>query len=313
MRPINHGRLAYFEAVCATGSVRGAADRLNTSPSVVTRQVGLLERELGVALFERKARGMAPTDAAGHLRDYRRGCEAHRQQLAERLAAIARLDEGHVRIVLSEGYADHLMAHIVGPFCAAHPKLEVAVDGLPVRDIIREVAEDAAHFGLAYNPQADARLNVIASVAAPAQLLLRRDHPLAQRRRPVTVAQIQDFPFGAMPEGYGVSQLVEALEYAEHVRLRPAFTSTSVVALRRYVRTTLGVAIIGAGVAAADDVVGGELVMLPIAHPICAGAKLRLLVRRGRPLSAPAARLLADLRARLASFVGSAAPRRKER
>jgi len=64
-----------------------------------------------------------------------------------------------------------------------------------------------------------------------------------------------------MPRGYGVSQLVEALEYSEHVKFRPAFLSSSVAALRRYVRATHGVTILGAGVAAATEVARGEVVM----------------------------------------------------
>jgi DNA-binding transcriptional LysR family regulator len=120
------------------------------------------------------------------------------------------------------------------------------------------------------------------------------------------VSQLSEFPFASMPKGYGVSQLVDALEYSEHVRFRPAFISSSIAALRRYVKATHGVAIIGAGVAAAAEMARGELTMLDIDHPICSKAKLRLVARRARPLSPAASRLLANIRSRLASFGVSA-------
>ncbi len=50
--------LHVFASVAATGSVTRSADALFRAQSAVTRSVRDLEEELGVALFERKARGM---------------------------------------------------------------------------------------------------------------------------------------------------------------------------------------------------------------------------------------------------------------
>jgi DNA-binding transcriptional LysR family regulator len=62
---------AFYEVVC-TGSIRRASERLNTSPSSVSRQIALLEHEIGTALFDREATGMTPTHAGRLVAEYAR-------------------------------------------------------------------------------------------------------------------------------------------------------------------------------------------------------------------------------------------------
>jgi DNA-binding transcriptional LysR family regulator len=301
MRELNQARLRYFQAVFERNSIRGAADVLNTAPSVITRQISLLESEIGHVLFERQTRGMKPNEAAQHVMDYVRGCRDHRHQLGQRLDAIEKLDEGSVRIVLSEGYVDHLV-QVIGPFCSEHPRLNVTLDALPVRKIMSELEDDNAHLGLAYNPQAEAQINFVATVAAPTKLLVRTGHPLTEDSPIPLLERMAEFPLALMPSGYGVSQLVEALQYSEHITFRPAFTSGSIVALKQYVKSTQGMAFIGAGVAVASEVKAGELALIDIDHQLCQSAKLRLMVRRGRALPPAASRLLSNIKSKLLSF-----------
>ena len=54
----NLRNLHVFASVAASGSVTRSADNLFRAQSAITRSVKALEDELGVALFERKARGM---------------------------------------------------------------------------------------------------------------------------------------------------------------------------------------------------------------------------------------------------------------
>jgi DNA-binding transcriptional LysR family regulator len=105
-----------------------------------------------------------------------------------------------------------------------------------------------------------------------------------------------EYPLALMPPDYGVGRLVELLEYAEHVKLHATFRSNSVAGLKRFVRSTDGVTFIGAGLAAAAEIKARQLVALDLSHPLCKTAKVRLMVRQGRPLSVAANRLMVEIK-----------------
>ena len=56
-------QLRYFIAVAERGGFGAAASALNVAQSALSRHVQLLEHELGGALLERGARGVAPTES----------------------------------------------------------------------------------------------------------------------------------------------------------------------------------------------------------------------------------------------------------
>jgi len=57
------GDLRVFEAVARLGGMNRAARELNTVQSNVTSRIRLLEKEVGVPLFERHSPGLARTNA----------------------------------------------------------------------------------------------------------------------------------------------------------------------------------------------------------------------------------------------------------
>lgn len=84
-------QLRYFLAVAEEGQVTGAAKRLNMEQPPLSRQMKLLERELGVTLFDRSGKRLTLTHAGELLRN-RAGQLLG--QLHETLKEVRELDEG---------------------------------------------------------------------------------------------------------------------------------------------------------------------------------------------------------------------------
>src|SRR4051795_4787884 len=92
------GRLRLLRELHDRGTIAAVADALQFTPSAVSQQLAMLERETGVTLLERAGRGVRLTDAALVLTDHAEAL-LDRAALAEAdLAAAAGTGAGRARV-----------------------------------------------------------------------------------------------------------------------------------------------------------------------------------------------------------------------
>ena len=100
-------RLHYFVRIAEAGSLGRAAQSLHVAQPALSRQMQLLETEVGVALFERTGRGMPLTAAGQAFYVDARRLLADRQDAIRRARLAASGELGHLRVGFSEIYLWH--------------------------------------------------------------------------------------------------------------------------------------------------------------------------------------------------------------
>jgi DNA-binding transcriptional LysR family regulator len=148
--------LITFAAVMDTGSFSAAAQRLDQTPSGVSRAISRLESQLGMTLITRTTRRLDLTEEGQWLLARTRTILADLQDTEEQLAARHLQPSGWVRINAATPVLDHLIAPLAADFMDAYPlvRLELA-SGETVVDLIEERADLAIRIG----PLADSTLN----------------------------------------------------------------------------------------------------------------------------------------------------------
>ncbi|MEI4483188.1 MULTISPECIES: LysR family transcriptional regulator [unclassified Phyllobacterium] len=291
MHPVNQSRLRYFFEVLSNGSIRAAADKINSAPSVISRQIKLLEDELGVTLFERSVGGVLPTESAKHVLEYWRACQSQHEVLEERLRETHELKSGHIQFAIGEGFIDDLVDEVLLPFSNEYPDITFTINTRTVNDVCTEIAEGISHIGLAFNPPKHPNLKTQFSTNFPLHLVMGNRHPLNNKAPVVSLAAALSYPVVLMPSAFGIGKTIEMLAFMEGVQLEPALLTNSVHTLTRFIRNNRAVAFLGAATAQ-EAVRDGNLASLVVDHQLLNTSTADVLVKAERTLPRAASEAL---------------------
>ncbi len=158
---------------------RHAASALGVSQSSVSMRIKQLEQDLGILLFERRHRGVRLTEAGRHFLEHIATGLDHLDHAVRTAGAIARGEQGRLRVGLYSSIAAGFLAELLGQFREQHPAVDLQIIEGRARDTIREVREarlDVA-FVVGVPPAGDCHSKPLWTEAL--LVALREGHPLA--------------------------------------------------------------------------------------------------------------------------------------
>jgi DNA-binding transcriptional LysR family regulator len=206
-------RLGMLRELQERGTLAAVAEALGYTPSAVSQQLAVLEREAGTPLLAKAGRGVRLTDA-GRLLAAHAGA-----LLAAADAARADLDALHddVRGVVRAGGLQSATRALLIPALAAagaaHPELRVEITEMELEQALPELRVGGLDVAVSDeydgHPRPRPRGLVVETVhEEPLRLVLPASHPQARRRRAVHLESLRDDVWVSSAAGTGHHALV---------------------------------------------------------------------------------------------------------
>ncbi|UJW31701.1 LysR family transcriptional regulator [Saccharothrix sp. AJ9571] len=189
-------QLRYLVAVAEEGGFGRAAERLHIVQSAVSQQIGRLERELGVRLFDR-SRQARLTDGGERLLPEARAVLAAAERTRAVAAAVAEGTGGLVRLGTVHGPGDRIY-RALGELAAVAPDLRVRLKRLAPLDRLAAVRSGELDAALVRALPAARNLELHPVWQDPLHVALPDAHPLA-RKSVLSWEELADLPLRSAP------------------------------------------------------------------------------------------------------------------
>ena len=244
-------QLEIIRAIADTGSFTAAGEKLHVSQSAISRQILLLEDELGEPVFHRIGRRIRITPAGESLLQL-----SHRvfQDLEDTVSGISDKQEslgGTLRLVGGMTVCLYLFPALLAEVRRIHPNLELKVTVGSAERSIAMLRSGAGDLGLLTLPVEATDLESTPALEEELLLVTYASHPLA-KKTVIAPADLDKQPFVLFETGSITRRLVEAFFTREHIHPQIIMETENVEIIKAMVRHGLGISIVPWQAAAAD-------------------------------------------------------------
>ena len=230
-------QLKYLLAIVDNGlNITAAAERLYTSQPGVSKQLKLLEEELGLQLFTRKGKSLGGITAAG-------------QQVIER-ARIIMAEAENIRSLASDFYHEEegtlsIATDVIRKFRERYPKVNLNLHQGTSEQIADMVAANEIDFAIATGAHdLFGDLLLIPSYHWDRKIVVPAGHPLTKLERKLTLKDLAEHPLVTYVFSFGGQSSLKRAFAEEGLEPDVVFTARDADVIKTYVRMGLGVGIV---------------------------------------------------------------------
>jgi len=283
--------------VAELGSLSKAADRLNIAQPALSRQIRMLERELGVYLFDRHGRGMVITAMGREVLDHAVRVMAELESIRTSASRSNVSFKGAVKVGTTPTVAEITTVPLVRRIQSEHPDLDVRFSSAFSGYLLDWLLRGELDVMMSYDPQPMKSVRIVPVMLETLQLIAPGSDEL-HSDEPLHFAQLADRKLIMPSPRHGLRAILDDCARQAGIKLRASIEVESFGAMIDLVRNGFGVTVLPPAPVHAQ-IASGALRAAPLIDP-CPVRKLVLIYPSERPVG-PAARFVGE------AFAGIAA------
>src|SRR3954468_10920827 len=236
-------QLEILQAIAETGSFTACGRKLNVSQSAISRQILLLEEELGEPLFLRVGRQVRMTPAAESLVQLGQRVFLDVRETVGAITDRTRELRGTLRLSGGMTVCMYVFPPLLKQLRRAHPHLEVRLTVALAGRSVQEIRAGRIDAGLLTLPVAESDLVTVPALREELLLVTAQTHQLAKRRK-VTPRDLAGQPFVLFEMGSATRKVIDQFFASEKIEPTIVMDTENVEIIKAMVKTGLGIGIV---------------------------------------------------------------------
>ena len=236
-------QLEILQAIAETGSFTACGRKLHVSQSAISRQILLLEEELGEPLFLRVGRQVRMTPAAESLVQLGQRVFQDVRETVGTITDRTRELRGTLRLSGGMTVCLYVFPSLLKQLRRAHPRLDVRLTVATAGQSLQEIRGGRVDAGLLTLPIDESDLVTVPVLREELMLITTPAHPRARRRR-VVAQDLGHQPFILFEVGSATRRVIDHFFATEQLEPPIVMDTENVEIIKAMVKTGMGIGIV---------------------------------------------------------------------
>jgi DNA-binding transcriptional LysR family regulator len=236
-------QLEILQAIAETGSFTACGRKLHVSQSAISRQILLLEEELGEPLFLRVGRQVRMTPAAESLVQLGQRVFLDVRETVGTITDRTRELRGTLRLSGGMTVCLYVFPPLLKHLRRVHPHLDVRLTVATAGRSVQEIRGGRVDAGLLTLPVQESDLITVPVLREELLLVTTPTHPLARRRK-VAPADLDGQPFVLFEVGSATRKVIDQFFATEKIEPTIVMDTENVEIIKAMVKTGMGIGIV---------------------------------------------------------------------